>query len=431
MKIEMICTGEEVLSGQIVDTNAAWFANEMMERGWELTRKTTVGDRLNELVEIFSERSLHADIILVNGGLGPTVDDLSSEACAQALGVELVHSDSWQLRLEQMAQQFNRPLPKNNLKQCLLPAGAQLVDNPYGTACGFKVKLNNAWLFFTPGVPHEFKPMVTEQLLPWLERFDSHKPATRLIKLLTYGYGESHLAQLLSDVVLHDGQQIGYRASMPIVEVKLFARGTEAVAALDDLRQQVSDKLGDALLTTEGHTQAQAIHHLLLQKQVTLALAESCSGGMMASQLVEFAGSSKYLLHSVVSYSNQAKQKILGVDGKLLQEFGAVSEATAIAMATATQSLASSDYGLSITGIAGPQGGSDDKPVGTVFIALSTPSKVYCRHMHFNRGGRTRIRQAAVAMAFDMLRRELEGIGVFSNYPSLSSSVVDQSCRYK
>ena len=187
MKIEMICTGEEVLSGQIVDTNAAWFANVLMDSGLELQRKTTVGDRMEDLVSIFQDRSQHADVILVNGGLGPTSDDLSAEAAAKALGVELEEDSDWLKHLESWHSKRNRKMPASNYKQCLLPKGAVLVDNPVGSAPGFRIKLNRAWLFFTPGVPVELKLMVMEQFLPFINSEFAVSQATQLVKLVTLG----------------------------------------------------------------------------------------------------------------------------------------------------------------------------------------------------------------------------------------------------
>src|SRR5690606_32196262 len=194
MQLEMISTGEEVLSGQITDTNAAWFADTMMNLGIELQLRTTVGDRMDDLVRVFTERSHHADAILVNGGLGPTSDDLSAEAMAKAAGVPLVEDTAWRLHLEDWFARRGRTMPLSNLKQCLVPANAIVVDNPVGSAPGFRVKLNRAWLFFTPGVPAEFKPMVTEQFIPFLRETFQFDSATRLHKFQTLGYGESMLA---------------------------------------------------------------------------------------------------------------------------------------------------------------------------------------------------------------------------------------------
>ena len=187
MLMEMISTGEEVLSGQITDTNAAWFADTMMNHGIELQQRSTVGDRMDDLVRIFTERSQHADVILVNGGLGPTSDDLSAEAIAKAAGVVLVEDSAWRLHLEDWFARRGRTMPQSNLKQCLVPSTAIIVDNPAGSAPGFRVKLNRAWLFFTPGVPFEFKQMVTEQFLPFVRDSFQLGSATRNRSLFSFG----------------------------------------------------------------------------------------------------------------------------------------------------------------------------------------------------------------------------------------------------
>lgn len=209
MKIEMICTGEEVLSGQIVDTNAAWAANALMDHGIEMQQRITVGDRLDDLVEVFRQRSEHADVILVNGGLGPTSDDMSSEAMAIAKGEPLVECTLWRERIQEWFTRNGRHMPESNLKQAMLPASAIMVDNPVGTACGFRVKLNRAWLFFTPGVPFEFKKMVTEQFIPFVEQIADSHIEVEVQKLLTIGQGESALADKLEGMPLPDGMTLG------------------------------------------------------------------------------------------------------------------------------------------------------------------------------------------------------------------------------
>ncbi len=407
MKIEMICTGEEVLSGQIVDTNAAWFANVLMDSGLELQRKTTVGDRIEDLVSIFQDRSQHADVILVNGGLGPTSDDLSAEAAAKALGVELEEHSDWLKHLENWHSKRNRKMPASNYKQCLLPQGAVLVDNPVGSAPGFRIKLNRAWLFFTPGVPVELKLMVMEQFLPFINSEFSVNQATQLTKLVTLGHGESTLADQLNVIEIPQGITLGYRPSPPHVEIKIFARGTQAISALPAYVGQVKNVLGSALVTERFPTIAEEVHTLLQDSGKTLSLAESCTGGLLGSQLVEFPGSSNYLLQSLVTYSNAAKQKILGVKESTLSTHGAVSLETAREMATGARALLDSDFALATTGIAGPDGGSDEKPVGTVVIALCDRNTCWEQTVKLSNRSRSLVRIMSCAIAHDMLRRRL------------------------
>ncbi len=420
MKLEMICTGEEVLSGQIVDTNAAWFADLMMNHGIELQRRLTVGDRLDDLVQAFSERSLHADVILVNGGLGPTSDDLSAEAMAKALGEPLVENVGWRQHLEDWFRQRGRTMPASNLKQCLLPASATLVDNPSGSAPGFRVKLNRAWLFFTPGVPSEFKPMVEEQFLPFIRQEFQIETPTRLHKLLTFGYGESLLADKIRGLPVPAGITVGYRSSMPHNEIKLFARGNAAIDALPPFIAEVKAALADAVVAENRPSLAEEVHHLMLDGGKTLAIAESCTGGLLTSMLVEFPGSSGYLMQGLVTYANEAKIKILGVDAEILAQHGAVSTATATAMAVGARALLNSDLALATTGVAGPDGGSEAKPVGTVVLALASRDRVWTQTLLLSRRSRGLVRLMSSAAALDMLRRHLLGKEPVAEYPFIA-----------
>ncbi|WP_028112787.1 CinA family nicotinamide mononucleotide deamidase-related protein [Ferrimonas kyonanensis] len=425
MKIEMICTGEEVLSGQIVDTNAAWVANTLMEQGYELSRKTTVGDRMDDLVAAFHHSAERADLVIVNGGLGPTSDDLSAEAAAQALGEPVVMFEQWRAVMEQMFSARGRVMTPSNLKQAMLPRSAIVVDNPVGTACGFRVRLGKAWLFFTPGVPHELFRMVNEQLLPFLHDLDPQQGGSVSVhKLLTLGQAESAMANDIDALTVPcpEGVTVGYRASMPHIEVKLFRRSAVDLAQWHAYVEAVKAALGDSLVAENQPLLANEIHRLLTEQGATLALAESCTGGMIADQLVTLAGSSAYLQGSLVTYSNEAKQICCGVQASTLQQHGAVSLPTVVEMAEGARARLRSDYGVSVSGIAGPDGGTDDKPVGTVCFCVSGPTGSWSQTLAFGSGAnrsRTLIRKLSAAVALDMLRRLLLGQPVIADYPFL------------
>ncbi|MDR0780459.1 MAG: CinA family nicotinamide mononucleotide deamidase-related protein [Pseudomonadales bacterium] len=407
MQLEMICTGEEVLSGQIVDTNAAWFANAMMDVGVELQLRTTVGDRMNDLMRVFTERSHAADLILVNGGLGPTSDDLCCDAIARATGRALVEHSAWREHLQEWFKNRNRVMPPSNLKQCLLPEGAVLVDNRNGSAPGFRLKFNRAWFFFTPGVPAEFKPMVLEHFVPFMRATFGQSTATQLHKLLTFGHGESALAERLERLTPPAGITLGYRPSLPYVEIKVFARGADAALALPAYLDTLRAALGAAVVSERHSDLAAAVHELLVQNSHSLSLAESCTGGMLSSLLVDHAGSSAYLQHAVVSYSNAAKEKFLNVSPTTLANHGAVSTETAMAMAFGARSVLDSDFALAITGIAGPDGGSDATPPGTVAIALCDRTECWTQMLKLAQRSRGAVRAMSCAVALDMLRRRL------------------------
>ncbi|MBT6044053.1 MAG: CinA family nicotinamide mononucleotide deamidase-related protein [Gammaproteobacteria bacterium] len=420
MKIELICTGEEVLSGQIIDTNAAWFGDVLMNVGLELQRKTTVGDRMEDLVSVFQERSLHADVILVNGGLGPTSDDLSAAAAAKALNVELVEDSGWRAHLESWYSKRDRKMPVSNYKQCLLPEGAVLVDNPMGSAPGFRVKINNAWLFFTPGVPVELKPMVMDQFLPFITEEFGITDAIRLEKLVTIGHGESTLADELSAITIPEGITLGYRPSPPHVEIKIFARGNLAISAMPNYIKDVKKSLDTALVTDRFPSISEEVHTLMMESGKSLSIAESCTGGMLTSQLVDFPGSSTYLKQGLVTYSNTAKQKILGVKEDTLQNHGAVSLEAALEMAMGARSLLETDFALATTGIAGPDGGSDEKPVGLVAIALCDNNTSWVQTIKLSNRSRNLVRVMSCAVAHDMLRRRLIDEDPIVDYPFIS-----------
>lgn len=420
----MICTGEEVLSGQILDTNAAWFASTMMDEGIEVQRRITVGDRLEDLMNVFIERSHHADVILVNGGLGPTSDDLSSEAMALANNEPLVENRIWRERIEVWFANNQRIMPASNLKQALLPQSAIMVDNPVGTACGFRVKLNRAWLFFTPGVPFEFKRMVRDEFIPFIRsEFKLKGNNAQVKKLLTLGYGESALQDKLNAIDLPEGMTLGYRSFMPYIEIKIFCRGENAINLSSELIAQMHSLLGTAIVAENKTSLAEQIHTLLISSGQSLSLAESCTGGMLTSQLVAFAGSSSYLMQGLVTYSNQAKMKILGVKQETLDQHGAVSIATVEEMAEGARGILNTDYALATSGIAGPDGGTKEKPVGTVAIALATKNKVFSQMITISGRSRELVRQLSSAVAYDMLRRELQGENPIVDYETIGRFV--------
>jgi len=413
MKLEMICTGEEILAGQIVDTNAAWLGNQLMEQGFEMQRRTTVGDRLADLLEVFQERSQHADIILVNGGLGPTADDLSAQAMADAMGVVLVQNKQWLTVLEQWFKSRGIKLSQSNLKQTMLPEGAIMVDNPVGTACGFRVKLNRAWLFFTPGVPSEFKQMVEQQFIPFVGQQSLEKQQVDVSKLLTLGMGESTMAQLLESLDWPAGITLGYRSFTPYLELKLIARNVSYENQQLAL-QQAEKLLQDAIVARNQPCLAAEVHRLLVDTGQTLALAESLTGGEISSQLVAFAGSSSYLQHCVVSYCNLAKTELLQVTEQTISDYSEVSMQCVAQMVAGTSSalgdVQQTDYAVATSGVAGPGGGSADNPVGTVVIGVKVGETVHCQKILIaGSRGRAYVRDLSVAVTLGMLRRAILG----------------------
>lgn len=427
MRIELICTGDELLCGDITDTNASWLATQLTEQGLKLSYKSTVADDLDELVDTFVTRSLKADFIIVNGGLGPTVDDLSAQAAAKALDEPVVMFDEWVKQMEQKFAAMDRKMLVSNLKQAQLPKSAEIIDNPIGTACGFNIVLNECTFVFTPGVPREFKPMVREQILPLLQ---VNQTSERSIKrYLCFGIGESALAQQINELDVPFGVEFGYRAAMPFVELKLFSHGAEVNKdELDDVITQLEAMISSYMVVKDGNSLSLLVHQLLVDKarqieadenrEFKFGTVESCTGGMVASQLVHYSGSSEYLNRSLVTYSNEAKQQLANVGSQTLAHHGAVSTQTAEQMAQGAVDKWGLDVAVSITGVAGPGGGSAEKPVGTVGFALATTTDCFSQLLYLPNRGRTAVRETAAAIALDMIRRYTLGIDIIGDYDS-------------
>lgn len=284
LNVEMLSTGDEVLHGQIVDTNAAWLADFFFNQGLPLSRRNTVGDNLDDLVAILRERSQHADVLIVNGGLGPTSDDLSALAAATAKGEGLVLHEAWLAGMERFFRERGRVMAPSNRKQAELPASAEFINNPVGTACGFAVQLNRCLMFFTPGVPSEFKVMVEHEILPRLrERFSLTEPPLCL-RLTTFGRSESDLAQSLDSLSLPEGVTLGYRSSMPIIELKLTGPYAQR-EAMRSLWLEVKRVAGQSLIFEGTEGLPLQIARELQKRQLSLTLSEQFTGGLLALQL--------------------------------------------------------------------------------------------------------------------------------------------------
>ncbi|EPQ4137291.1 nicotinamide mononucleotide deamidase-related protein YfaY [Klebsiella quasipneumoniae] len=284
LNVEMLSTGDEVLHGQIVDTNAAWLADFFFNQGLPLTRRHTVGDDLDALVAILRERSEQADVLIVNGGLGPTSDDLSALAAATAKGEGLILHPEWLDTMTRFFAERGRPMAESNRKQAEIPASAEMINNPVGTACGFAIQLNRCLMFFTPGVPSEFKVMVEQEILPRLrQRFTLPEPPVCL-RLTTFGRSESELAQSLNPVTLPPGVVMGYRSSMPIIELKLTGPAEQRDAMLA-LWPEVRKVAGDSLIFEGTEGLPAQIARCLQERQLSLTLSEQFTGGLLALQL--------------------------------------------------------------------------------------------------------------------------------------------------
>lgn len=380
LRVEMLSTGDEVLHGQIIDTNAAWLADYLFQQGMPMSGRETVGDNLSSLIETLQERSHIADVLIVNGGLGPTSDDLSAQAAARACGVELVEHAQWLAHMEAYFAERGRPMAASNRKQAQIPANAELLDNPVGTACGFALKLNRCILFFTPGVPSEFKVMVEQQIVPRLrERFTLPSPPLCL-RLTTFGTSESDMAAELDGMTQPPDVVLGYRSSSPIIELKLTGPVTQR-AAMEQAWERVRQVAGDNTLFEGTIGLPAALTQRLNQQGLKLALSEQFSAGLINLQL-------------------QTEGAPLA-GGELLPSHCVETLETTLARARSLAELTGAQLALAVSAMNGNQ----------VSVALHTPKGGIGQTVRYQaaRHG-LRLRQESVAMlALDMLRRWLNG----------------------
>ena len=415
MNAEIVATGEEIRTGALIDSNSAHIAGKLMENGVAVNRHTSVGDDLENLRTVFSEIGTRAEVAVVTGGLGPTADDLTAEAAAKAAGVGLDLDPAALDSVEAFFEARQRAMNAASRKQAYLPEGAECIPNPVGTAPGFRLKIGGCQFFCLPGVPAEMRRMLADAVMPQIiKRLGNNRPVYQIRTLSTFGLTESRAFEQLAGFKKTFPQvTLGLQVQFPAVVVKLYARGTREGQLNENLAaavRWVSQKMGHYVLSQQGDPIAKVVGDLLVQQQATLALAESCTGGLVADLLTNVSGSSAYFVFSGVSYSNRAKMDILKVSPKILQRHGAVHEQTAIEMARGARRISHATYGLSTSGIAGPTGGTKDKPVGTVCIGLATPDGVSGHRFHFWFGRRSMHKQVFAAAALDVLRRNLLGV---------------------
>jgi len=375
----LLTTGTELTRGELVNTNAAWLGERLTLLGFDVLEHATVGDSRTDIARALQRLSGLVDVVIATGGLGPTTDDLTAEVVASVLGVALTtHEPSLTAIRDRYWKVLGREMPASNAKQAELPAGCDVLANGVGTAPGFAVRLDRAQLFFLPGVPAEMKPMFEQSVVPRVA-VDASKRSHQ-IRMRCFGLSESQTQDLLVGVEANEpGVVIGYRAHFPEIEVKVLATPIEAASASNSIEvraervaARVKERLGSAIYGGEGDSYPAWVGGLLRAHGWTLSVAESCTGGLVGKLLTDAAGSSDFLLLDAVTYSNMAKQNVLGVPEETLRVHGAVSEQVARAMAEGVLRISGSNLSIAITGIAGPGGGSEEKPVGTVWIASAS-----------------------------------------------------------
>lgn len=414
MIAEILSTGDEIRTGALVDSNSAYISRRLEALGVSVARHLSVGDDLDMIKSALLEIGNQADVAVVTGGLGPTQDDLSSEAAALAAGVPL-KLDSEALRsIEAFFKSLKRPMSRSNAKQAMLPGGAERIDNPAGTAPGFSIRIGRAVFFFLPGVPHEMRRMLGESVLPRIQKLQGTERQFHETRTLsTFGLPESVAGERLEGMETEFPEiKIGLRAKFPEIQIKFYANGADLSVIrkrLDQAAVRAADRLGEKVFSMQGESLPAAVGRLLRKGGETLAAAESCTGGLISHWLTEVPGSSDYFLLSAVTYANAAKESVLSVRPETLERYGAVHEETVKEMAEGVRRLARASYGLATSGIAGPDGGTEDKPVGTVCVGLSTGKSVNGWRFFYPYGARGMKKELFAAAALDTLRREMEG----------------------
>ncbi|MBU1011622.1 MAG: competence/damage-inducible protein A [Bacteroidetes bacterium] len=411
MKIEIINIGDELLIGQVINTNASWMAEQFNLAGFEVVQITAISDTYSHIFEALDLAKNRADAIVMTGGLGPTNDDITKEALCKYFDTNLVFNEEVYVQVEALFKLRGFRVSEINRKQAELPANCIPLKNIYGTAAGMWFEQDDLIIVSISGVPFEMKTLVSDEIIPrLLKKFN---PGIILNKtVLTVGIGESALAEIIQnwEKSLPPHFKLAYLPQPGIVRLRLTTRGTDRSKLqieLDEQTRALQKLISELIFGYDDDTIEQIVVESLLQKQKTISIAESCTGGYVSHLITSISGSSGCFMGSVVAYDNRIKEKMLGVSAETLTKYGAVSEEVVIEMASGIQSSLNTDYAISVSGIAGPDGGTEDKPVGTTWIAITTPDKkVIAKKYLFGEHRGRNIRKAAIT-ALNMIRKEL------------------------
>lgn len=410
----ILTVGNEILNGVITDTNREAISRELRAVGVSVRGMSSSGDALEDIEDALQIASERADVIVVSGGLGPTEDDKTAQAAARFFGVGL-QLDAEQLsRIEEYFRKWGRPMSSSNQKQAFLPIGAVAIPNDYGTAPGFMFEKGDRLFMFFPGIPRELVAMVRERAIPEIRQrtgSERHEFATRTLKV--YGISESKLGDILKDLAEDTPDfHLAFLPRFPIIRLRLDARGPDMETAqrkVDEMSVEIVSRIQENVISDDGRDLEHIVLELLEQRGLTLAFAESITGGMMGEMVTRVPGSSSTFMGSIVSYSNEMKQSLLGVEDDVLKRFGAVSHQCAQQMARGATRACNADVAVSVTGIAGPGGGSEEKPVGTFYVGLATPDETLSRGFLLP-GERPWVRTLAAMQGLDKIRRYFLGM---------------------
>lgn len=425
--LSIITIGNELVSGSILDTNSQFLCSELSELGFNIKKVVLVGDYVEDIIAALKIELSKSQVIITTGGLGPTTDDLTRIAIAALAGVKIEVNNQAKEKLIALLAKRGRVANENNLRQIEFPKGAEILNNEIGTADAFITKINNIPIISLPGVPREMKHIFQNQLKPYLEKHFTLQQKPINFSFRAFGLAEATLGELIESFKLPSYIEVAYRPNFPDIIITLKHKADlnnkDRSIELERLAPSLIKHIGEEFIYSrkEKDSLASTIANLLIAKKQTLSLAESCSGGLLADSLISIAGASEFLLSSIVSYSNDAKIRLLGVNPETIKNHGAVSKETAEEMAKGIKEKSGSDFSLAVTGIAGPEGGAStasgtstasgctEKPVGTFWIGLATPNLVYSSK-HFYPQERNIFRIMTVATALDILRRQLLGL---------------------
>ena len=417
MKISLLLTGNELMSGDTVDTNSNYLAQSLKDLNLVPYIKKVVGDDMPLLVSSIQELAKVSDVLILNGGLGPTVDDLTAQALSVATEIPLHRHPQALKELEVWAAKRGFVLTESNLKQTDLPENCDIIENPYGSAVGFRCQYSDCLIICTPGVPSEFKPMVEQQVLPLIREHGHIAATSKITRLRLFGVTESGLQDIVNETFPDWPAEVdlGFRVQMPVIEIKVATVGKEFDALNDEWTEKFIDKFADYVIGRDSTRLTQALNKALLDNYKTITLAESCTGGAIAAGITSEAGSSAIFEAGFVVYSNTMKQTMLGVSPQTLEQHGAVSQEVVRELADGALRVSGADIALTISGIAGPTGGSPEKPVGTVWMAWGEAGSIQARKF-FLPIGRVGFQRTTTAIAMDIVRRELLGLPTNVDY---------------
>lgn len=411
MRAEIVSIGTELLLGQITDTNAVFLAQDLAGRGIDIVFRSTVGDNFHRAVFTLSQALQRADIVITIGGLGPTEDDLTKEACSAVSGIALIPDQQAEETLREFFKRRNIDFNESNLKQSLRPEKGRHLLNANGTAPGCIFDLEEKAIVCLPGPPGELKPMWTEQAVPWLIEKDlAPQQALRSRMLRFIGIGESQLEPEIRTLTSSRNPTVAPYAKTGEVHLRVSAKADtpdKALAMIDEMESRIRELVGEYIYGIDDETLEQVVVRECINAKVKIATAESCTGGLIASRITDVPGSSATFQAGLVCYADQAKTELLGVPSEMIKQYGAVSREVAIAMADGARRRTGADIAVSDTGIAGPSGGSEEKPVGLVWIGISTQDGTEAFENHFA-GGRTNVKYRASQIALLKIREALQ-----------------------